>query len=76
MSAVQPSVTIQQVAELARVSPKSVSRVINHEPSVREETRARILKAIEALNYRPNLNARGLVKIWTSSILFAYTTTI
>jgi LacI family transcriptional regulator len=60
MSVVQPSVTIQQVADLAQVSPKSVSRVINHEPSVREETRARILKAIEALNYRPNLNARGL----------------
>jgi LacI family transcriptional regulator len=54
------SVTIQQVADLAEVSPKSVSRVINNEPTVREETRTRILRAIQTLKYRPNLNARGL----------------
>jgi LacI family transcriptional regulator len=55
-----PSVTIQEVADLAKVSPKTVSRVINNEPLVRPDTRARILDAIEQLNYRPNLNARGL----------------
>ncbi len=55
-----PVVTIQGVADLARVSPKTVSRVINDEPRVKPATRARILKAIEQLNYRPNLNARGL----------------
>jgi LacI family transcriptional regulator len=55
-----PSVTIQQVADLAQVSSKTVSRVLNEEPTVREVTRNRILKAIEALDYRPNLNARGL----------------
>jgi LacI family transcriptional regulator len=60
MSSPPPSVTIQQVADLAAVSPKTVSRVINEEQSVHEETRARVLKAIETLNYRPNLNARGL----------------
>jgi LacI family transcriptional regulator len=54
------SVTIQEVADLAKVSPKTVSRVINNEPRVRSNTRARILEAIEQLNYRPNLNARGL----------------
>jgi len=54
------SVTIQEVADLAKVSPKTVSRVINNEPRVRSDTRARILEAIERLNYRPNLNARGL----------------
>src|SRR5580704_16252692 len=54
------SVTIQEVAELAQVSPKTVSRVINNEPTVRSDTRARILDAIEQLNYKPNLNARGL----------------
>jgi LacI family transcriptional regulator len=53
-------VTIQDVANLAKVSPKTVSRVINNEPLVRAETRSRILQAIEQLNYRPNLNARGL----------------
>ena len=60
MNLALPSVTIQQVADLAEVSPKTVSRVINNEQSVREHTRARVLEAIERLNYRPNLNARGL----------------
>ena len=60
MSKVPPFVTIQDVADLAKVSPKTVSRVINNEPLVRADTRVRILKAIEQLNYRPNLNARGL----------------
>ena len=60
MSSSPPSVTIQEVADLAGVSPKTVSRVINNEPRVSADTRTRILKAIEQLNYRPNLNARGL----------------
>jgi LacI family transcriptional regulator len=59
MSAVR-SVTLQQVADLAKVSPKTVSRVMNNEPRVRSDTRARILEAVAKLNYRPNLNARGL----------------
>src|ERR1039457_1283126 len=60
MALIPTSVTIQEVADLARVSPKTVSRVINDEPRVRSDTRKRILEAIEQLNYRPNLNARGL----------------
>lgn len=60
MAVLSSTVTIQEVADLARVSAKTVSRVINNEPRVREATRDRILKAIEELNYRPNLNARGL----------------
>jgi LacI family transcriptional regulator, galactose operon repressor len=52
--------TIQMVADRARVSPKTVSRVINNERGVRDETRARILDAIQQLDYQPNLNARGL----------------
>lgn len=60
MANVAQFVTIQQVAEYAKVSPKTVSRVINNEPRVRAETRARIQHAIQELNYQPNLNARGL----------------
>lgn len=60
MALIPPTVTIQEVADLAQVSPKTVSRVINNEPRVRSDTRNRILDAIEQLNYRPNLNARGL----------------
>src|SRR5258708_9908089 len=60
MLPIPASVTIQEVADLAQVSSKTVSRVINNEPLVRADTRKRVLEAIEQLNYRPNLNARGL----------------
>jgi LacI family transcriptional regulator len=60
MSLGSQSVTIQQVADLAKVATKTVSRVINDEPGVHADTRSRILRAIEQLDYRPNLNARGL----------------
>src|SRR5258708_33677626 len=60
MNLTPPPVPIQEVADLATVSPKTVPRVMNNEPRVRSDTRARILHAIDQLNYRPNLNARGL----------------
>ena len=47
MRSVRRTATIQQVADLAEVSPKSVSRVINNEQSVRGNTRERILQAIK-----------------------------
>jgi LacI family transcriptional regulator len=52
--------TIKDVAERARVSLKTVSRVINHEPAVRKDTLARVLRAIDELNYRPDISARSL----------------
>ena len=52
--------TIKDVAKRAQVSIKTVSRVINHEASVRVDTRARVLKAIDELQYRPDLSARSL----------------
>jgi LacI family transcriptional regulator len=54
------SVTLDDVATRAGVSAKTVSRVVNGERSVRQETRQRVLHAIEQLDYRPNLLARGL----------------
>ncbi|MBE5314801.1 MAG: LacI family DNA-binding transcriptional regulator [Xanthomonadales bacterium] len=53
-------VTIDDVAEAAGVSPKTVSRVINNEPNVREETQLRVRAAIEKLNFRPDPSARSL----------------
>lgn len=53
-------VTIHDVARHVGVSPMTVSRVINGEKNVREETRARVMDAVEALNYSPNLAARSL----------------
>ncbi len=53
-------VTIDDVAELAQVSIKTVSRVVNQEPNVRPATRDKVLAAIAQLNYRPNSSARSL----------------
>lgn len=52
--------TIEDVAHLAGVSPKTVSRVVNNEPNVRPVTRSRVEAAIKQLNYRPNTSARSL----------------
>jgi LacI family transcriptional regulator len=52
--------TIHDVAAAAGVAIKTVSRVLNDEPNVRPETRARVLAAAEALSYQPSLSARSL----------------
>ena len=49
------------VARAAGVSHQTVSRVLNEHPSVRPETRARVLAVIEDLGYRRNSAARALV---------------
>jgi DNA-binding LacI/PurR family transcriptional regulator len=49
------------VAQLARVSYQTVSRVLHDSPHVRGETRERVLAAIRQLNYRPNSAAQALV---------------
>jgi len=51
-------VSIVSVAKAAGVSNKTVSRVINGEPYVTEETRERVEKAIRDLGYVPNMAAR------------------
>jgi LacI family transcriptional regulator len=52
--------TIKDVAKLADVSFKTVSRVINREPTVGEELRERVWAAARKLNYQPNLSARQM----------------
>lgn len=52
--------SIKDVAALAGVSTATVSRVLSDKPHVRPELRARVLEAVEALDYRPNLVARSL----------------
>ncbi len=54
------SATIRDVAARAGVSPMTVSRVINREATVKEETRALVEQAIAELNYAPNPAARSL----------------
>ena len=53
-------VTIDDVARTAGTSIKTVSRVLNNEPNVRESMRQRVLSAVAALNYRPLTSARSL----------------
>jgi LacI family transcriptional regulator len=52
--------TINDVARLAGVSKKTVSRVINNSPLLNEETRERVQKVIRQLGYVPNPQARAL----------------
>jgi LacI family transcriptional regulator len=59
------SITIYDVAREAGVSMKTVSRVLNGEPHVREALRERVQKAVEALNYKPNPSARALASART-----------
>ncbi len=53
-------IRLEDVARATGVSPKTVSRVLNEEPSVKESTRQRVLAAMESMNYRPSPAARGL----------------
>lgn len=59
---------IYDVARLAKVSHQTVSRVINNNSSIRPETKTRVLKAMEALDYRPNQAARALASSKTKMI--------
>src|ERR1051326_2763445 len=52
--------SLENVAKRARVSPATVSRVLNNIGVVKNSTRTRVLKAIEELKYYPNAHARAL----------------
>lgn len=54
------SPSMADVARAAGVSPQTVSRVANGEPTVSPKTRERVLRAIRDLNYRPNAAARAM----------------
>jgi DNA-binding LacI/PurR family transcriptional regulator len=56
------------VARLAGVSQKTVSRVVNDAPYVRPDVRERVRRAIEELGYRPNVAAQALARERTHSI--------
>jgi DNA-binding LacI/PurR family transcriptional regulator len=52
---------LEDVAAKAKVSVSTVSRVVTGHPSVKASTRKRVRAALEAVHYRPNLQARSLV---------------
>lgn len=64
--------TIDDVAALAGVSIKTVSRVVNQEPNVRDQTREKVEQAIAELNYQPNQAARTLASHHSRLISLVY----
>jgi DNA-binding LacI/PurR family transcriptional regulator len=60
--------TLDQVAEVARVSRATVSRVINDVPTVDPKIRKKVEQAIATTGYEPNLAARSLVTRRTDSV--------
>ncbi len=69
------AVTRDDVARLAGVSSATVSYVINDGPRpVSEETRAKVLRAIEQLGYQPNVMAQSLRRQRTNTVGLVFTT--
>ncbi|MBL4764245.1 MAG: LacI family DNA-binding transcriptional regulator [Colwellia sp.] len=64
--------TINDVAKLSGVSIKTVSRVMNNEPSVRQLTREKVQAAVKELNYQPNLAARNLAGTKSYTVAYIY----
>lgn len=70
----EPQPTIYDVAQAAGVSIATVSRALNSLDSVRPSTRAKVLRAMERLNFVPNANAQGLSKgkTWIIGLVFVH----
>ena len=62
------AVTIKDVAALAGVSPSTVSRTCKNNPSISEETKERVRRAMAELGYEPNFQASNLAAQISRSI--------
>lgn len=54
------SLTLDDIARMSGVSRSTVSRVINGNPNVSDQTRRKVLDLIQTIGFQPNLAARGL----------------
>lgn len=63
------SPTIYDIARVAGVSKSTVSRVLNKQTNISPEARAKVLKAIDELNYQPNKLARALTSSGFDAIM-------
>lgn len=62
------AVTIDDIAKKAGVSSATISRVLNNSSYVKDETKEKVLKVIEEMNYVPSAIARSLSRRETSTI--------
>jgi LacI family transcriptional regulator len=65
-------VTIKDIARLAGVSIKTVSRVMNGEPNVHQETKARVAAVMRDTSYKPHPSARNLARTRSHNIALLY----
>lgn len=63
-----PNLTIKDIAKKCGVGISTVSRAINNDASINEDTKKRILKVIKECNYIPNNSARNLKMIESNTI--------
>lgn len=61
-------ITIKDIAKICGVGISTVSRAINDDPGINENTRKRILKVIEEYHYIPNNSARHLKMIESNTV--------
>ena len=62
------SYTMKDIAKKAGVSKSTVSRALNNDPRIKEQTRKKILKIAGEMNYRPHHMAQALAKKRTNVI--------
>ncbi len=70
MEAVPGKTTIREVALAAGVGIGTISRVLNSSSQVSRKTRARVLEAIRRLGFRPNAQARRILKRRAEMVCF------
>jgi len=63
--------TIYDIAKAVKLSPATVSRVLNDKGFISDETRVKVLQAADKLNYRPNHIAKSLKTSETKQIILA-----
>lgn len=61
-------VTIKEIAKKAGVSPSTVSRVISNDSRISDETKKKVRKIMNDMDYHPNVMARSLVSKYTNTI--------
>lgn len=60
MNKPSPNLTIKDIAKLSGVSKSTVSRVINHDPMVKESTRNKVMSIVEQYQFTPSKSARAM----------------